>query len=461
MFDWLNTYHIFPYPLRVIITSLYGVRLQRVRYSNNTNYLGMESIKREKWALGQWNAWQKERIAQILYHASRNVPYYRQQWEKRRQNGDKSSIELLENWPVLSKDSLRDFPQAFVADNINLRSQMVEHTSGTTGKPLTLWMSKDAIHQWYALFEARWRGWYGLSRHDRWGILGGRMVTPFSKKTPPYWVWNAGMNQLYLSSYHLAPQNIAAYLGAIQNHQLVYLLGYASSLYSLAQMALEQKLQLPALKVVISNAEPLYSHHREVISKAFQCPVYDTYGLSENVCAASECIEGKLHLWPEVGVTEIFDDNNSRLLPIGETGRIVCTGLLNFTMPLIRYDVGDRGFLSTETTCSCGRSLPILGGIDGRKDDVLFTRDGRRIGRLDPVFKADLPIREAQIIQESLENILVRYVPAPGCSKKDLNLLVERLQERLGDMKIVLDEVEQIPRSSNGKFRAVISRYHP
>lgn len=457
MLDWLKTYHTLPYSLRVIAASLHGFRLQTMRYSTDTDHLVAEALARENWTSNQWNIRQQEHLAQMLWHASRNIPYYRQQWEARRRNGDQASVETLSNWPVLSKDVLRDHPKAFVADGVKLRSQIVEHTSGTTGKPLTLWMSKDSVRQWYALFEARWRNWYGLSRHDRWGILGGQMVTPFAQSTPPFWVWNAGMNQLYLSSYHLAPQNIAAYMDAIQSHKLIYLLGYASSLYSLAQLALERNLHVPALKAVISNAEPLYAHQREVTSRAFQCPVYDTYGLSENVCAASECLRGKTHLWTEVGVTEILDDLSDTPLPAGEAGRLVCTGLLNLTMPLIRYDVGDRGFLSVESACACGRSLPILGGIEGRKDDVLLTKDGRRIGRLDPVFKADLPIREAQIIQESRMRVVVRYVPAPDCSSADLNMLVERLHERLGEMEIVLETVGRIPRSSNGKFRAVVS----
>jgi len=452
-----SVYQGMPYPLRVIAASLHGFRLQMMRYPPDIDRLVAEALARESWNSDQWKAWQEERLAQILWHASRNVPYYRQQWEMRRRNGDQATMESLSNWPVLSKDVLRDHPKAFVTDGIKLNSQIVEHTSGTTGKPLTLWMSKDSVRQWFTLFEARWRSWYGLSRHDPWGILGGQMVTPFAQNMPPFWVWNAGMNQLYLSSYHLAPQNIAAYLDAIQRHKLVYLLGYASSLYSVAQLALEQNLNIPVLKVVISNAEPLYDHQREVVSKAFKCPVYDTYGLSENVCAASECLHGHLHLWPEVGVTEILDDNSDVQLLAGETGRLVCTGLLNLTMPLIRYDVGDRGFLSAGIMCACGRNMPILSGIEGRKDDVLLTHDGRRIGRLDTVFKSDLPIREAQIIQESDKQILVLYVPAPGCSDGDLNSLVERLRERLGNMEVVLKSVEKIPRSSNGKFRAVVS----
>jgi phenylacetate-CoA ligase len=232
-------------------------------------------------------------------------------------------------------------------------------------------------------------------------------------------------------------------------------------LYALARLALEQNLQAPALKVVISNAEPLYAHQRETISAAFQCPVYDTYGQSENVCAASECLHGRLHLWPELGQTEILWDDDDQVAPLGETGRLVSTGLLNLSMPLIRYEVGDRASFSPfspEPACPCGRTLPTLGVIEGRSDDVLLTRDGRRIGRLDPVFKADLPIREAQIIQETLERVLVRYVPAPGCTPQALVGLTERLRERLGDVDIVLEAVTEIPRSTNGKFRAVISK---
>lgn len=455
--DLLSIYHHLPYPLRSLIASLHGFRLQRSRYTAEIDKLVAEAHEREKWSVRKWHAWQAEYLAYTLEHAAKNVPYYRKHWLNRRKNGDRASWEILENWPVLQKDTVLEHPSAFVADNTPKIDQIIEHTSGTTGKPMTLWMSRNAIRQWYALFESRWRGWYEISRHDRWGILGGQMVVPFTQKSAPFWVWNAGMKQLYFSSYHLAPQNVLAYMDAIQVHGLVYMLGYASSLYSLAKLALEQNLIIPRLKTVISNAEPLYAHQREVISNAFQCPVYDTYGLSENVCAASECLHGKLHLWNEVGVTEVLDDISDASLSIGESGRLVCTGLLNQTMPLIRYDVGDRGFLSSETVCACGRSLPILGGVEGRKDDVILTRDGRRIGRLDPVFKASLPIREAQIIQESLISVVVRYVPALGCTSTDLNTLVDRLRERVGDMEIVLESVDQIPRTANGKFRAVIS----
>ena len=94
--------------------------------------------------------------------------------------------------------------------------------------------------------------------------------------------------------------------------------------------------------------------------------------------------------------------------------------------------------------------------IDGRADDVLYTADGRAVGRLDPVFKSRLPIQEAQIIQEALDMIRVRYIPAGGFSSVDGQSLIERIRARMGPVNVVLEEVAAIPRTANGKFRAVI-----
>lgn len=456
MSDLLSIYHRLPYPLRSLAASLHGFHLQSIRYSAETDRLVAEAHERERWSAVQWDVWQSERLAYTLDFAAKHVPYYRQQWQARRRAGDRTSWEMLANWPVLKKDVIRDTPGAFVVDNVQKRDRIVEHTSGTTGKPMTFWLSRDAVQNWYALFEARWRGWYGLSRQDRWGILGGQLVVPFHQSKPPFWVWNVGMKQLYLSSYHISPQNVSDYLRAIQGHGLIYLLGYASSLFSLAQATLEQNLSFPPLQAILSNAEPLYEHQKEVMGRVFGCPVYDTYGLSENVCAASECHHGNLHLWPEVGVAEILDEDD-KPLSSGQPGRLICTGLLNKTMPLIRYEVGDRASFSGIKSCPCDRNMPILGEVEGRNDDILLLRDGRRIGRLDPVFKSDLPIREAQIIQDDFELFRVKYVPSTGFSARDLEVLKQRLCDRLGQVQIVFESLETIPRTANGKFRAVIS----
>ena len=457
----LRLYHRLPDQARTITASLRGLYLKNQRYSKETDQLAAAAVEREQWTVDRWRSWQQEALARILRRAATQVPFYRSQWTERRRRGDMSSFEVLDNWPVLSKDSVRDNPRAFVAEDCDPKRLIAEHTSGTTGKPVTLFFGRQAVKEWYALAEARWRGWYGLSRRDRWAILGGQLVAPASQNRPPFWVWNAGLNQLYLSSYHLAPENIKSYLDAMVSYGVSYLLGYPSAIYSLARFAIDQGLDTPQLRVVISNAEPLYDHQRELIARAFRCPVKDTYGMSEAICAASECDAGSLHLWPEVGLLEVLEHDQDNRAVDGDVGRLVCTGLLNPDMPLIRYELGDRGALaSAEIKCACGRTLPILDRVEGRLDDVLITRDGRRIGRLDPVFKTDVPIRAAQIVQESLDDIRLRVVPAPGYTTEHGRILSSRLRDRVGDMNIVVEQVSEISRTNNGKFRAVISQLH-
>jgi phenylacetate-CoA ligase len=177
--------------------------------------------------------------------------------------------------------------------------------------------------------------------------------------------------------------------------------------------------------------------------------------MAEIAAAASECEHGTLHLWPEVGHVEVVDGDGP--VGSGQVGDLVCTGLLNTDMPLVRYRLGDRGAVGSDQLCACGRTLPALASVQGRTDDVLYTRDGRPIGRLDPVFKTELPLVEAQIVQERLDQVRVRYVPAPGFSPASGRALVSRIQDRMGDVEVVLEEVDRVPRTAQGKFRAVIN----
>jgi phenylacetate-CoA ligase len=95
--------------------------------------------------------------------------------------------------------------------------------------------------------------------------------------------------------------------------------------------------------------------------------------------------------------------------------------------------------------------------VDGRVDDILYTIDGRRIGRLDPIFKGDLPVEEAQIIQEALDCVRVRYVPTPNFDSDHERVIIQRVQARMGRVKVVMEPIGEVPRGPNGKFRAVIS----
>ena len=454
----LALYRRAPAPLKDAAATTRGLWLRRFRYGAESERMASEALERERWPRERWRYWQGERLAELLETAAATVPFYRAQWAERRRRGDRSPVDRLESWPVLGKDEVRAHPEAFLSETRESGPLSAERTSGTTGSPLTVFWSRRTARSWYALFEARARLWNGGSRHDAWANLGGQLVTPRERSEPPYWVTNRAMRQLYCSSYHLTPGRGAAYLAALRAHGTTHVLGYASSLESLAILAAEEGLPPLPLQVAINNAEPLSLRQRARISRLFACPVRDTYGMAEIVTAASECSAGAMHLWPEVGWVEILGDEDEVLEPAA-AGRVVATGLLNTDMPLIRYDTGDRAALDAcWDRCPCGRGLPRLSGIEGRSDDVVLAPDGTRIGRLDPVFKADFPVREAQIVQERLDMLRVRVVPLPAFHDGHVEELRAALIERVGSgVTVIVESVAHIERTAAGKFRAVVS----
>lgn len=451
----LAGYHALPTAARSALASMHGFRLRELRYGAETEGLVAEALERDTWTPARWAGYREERLGRLLERAATRVPYYRDMWAARRRRGDRASPEVLEHWPLLSKRDVRAAPRAFIADDRDIRGMHHEHTSGTSGSPLDLWWSRETVRAWYALFEARCRRWHGVTRRDRWAILGGQPVVPGRRRDPPFGVWNAGLSQLYLSAYHLAPGTVAWYAGELERRQIAYLVGYPSALDALARMSLDAGCALPRMSVAVTNAEPLLDAQRARIERAFGCAARESYGMAEIAAAASECAAGRMHLWPDVGVVELHDAGNS--VVEGQGGDLVCTGLLNLDMPLVRYRVGDRA-VPGGAGCVCGRTLPILSSVDGRADDVLQTPDGRLVGRLDPVFKADLRVQEAQVVQDALDLIRVRVVPAAGFGPDDRRAITQGLQLRLGDVRVVFEEVSAISRTANGKLRSVISR---
>lgn len=452
-----SLYGLLPTGLRGAAASGFGWYLRFWRYGRDTKPLVAEALARESWTADEWRQYQGERLVELLNRAATRVPYYRDRWSERRAAGDTSSWKELRNWPVLDKKELRNNPRAFLADDVNPGRLFRLTTSGTSGTPITTWRSRRTSIEWYALFEARTRLWYGVDRRIPWAILGGQIVAPATQTEPPFWVWNAGLRQLYLSSLHLSQRNVEAYLEAIERYRVRHLYGYASSMYWLATMARDRGLPAPPLAVAVSNAELLLPHQREVISEVFSCAVRNTYGMSEIVAAASECDRGTLHLWPDAGVVEVVDDNGVELGP-GEAGGLICTGLLNPNMPLIRYAVGDHGALgaSRDHACACGRTLPSIDRIEGRVTDNLIAADGRRVFWINPVFY-DLPIREGQVVQEAMGAFYVNVVPDAGFGDGVEAIIQERMRQRLGEARIEVRRVESIPRGANGKFRAVVN----
>lgn len=448
-----SLYNKMPFFFKNIIGSIYGASLKVWRYGPETDSLVEDALSRESWSKEQWDAWQKKRLRYILELASSNVPYYQDYWKMNRG----LDIYNLQNWPILEKETLRKHPEKFIVNGVNRSKLFHMHTSGSTGTPINLWIDRKSLRFWYALFEARWRVAYGVSRHDKWAILGGQMIVPAEVKSPPYWVKNNAMKQLYMSCLHLSKDSCSDYLQALKNFSPRYLWGYSSALESLAMYGPDGAGAELGLKVIITNGEPLYSYQRNRIESYFKCAVKETYGMAEMVLGASEDQHGQLKLWPESGILEIVNGKGENAGG-GETGEFIATGLVNEVMPLIRYRVGDRGSI-LDADAVKEDSMPRLSSLEGRSDDVLITPDGFEVGRLDHVFKGDLPIRSAQIIQRDSHTIEVLVLPEDETLSEDIqNKIIHGLVDRMGSqMTYRVKQVDRIPCGSNGKVKGVVN----
>ena len=209
-------------------------------------------------------------------------------------------------------------------------------------------------------------------------------------------------------------------------------------------------------RTIITSSETLTSEARALLERAFGCQVFDHYGGGEMVALITQCERGAYHVNPEFGLVELLRDG--RPVAPGETGEIVATGFINPVMPLIRYATGDWAVWGSEA-CPCGRAFPTVASIEGRRDDVLVTPDGRLIGRLDPIFKKVSSLWETRIIQDRPDHVRVEVVvTGDGLGPDEEASLTRELALRLGPaMHIDLVRVPCIPRTQAGKFRAVIN----
>ena len=94
---------------------------------------------------------------------------------------------------------------------------------------------------------------------------------------------------------------------------------------------------------------------RADIEEAFGTKVYNFYGSREVSNLAGECKKGLMHTFDFWNYLEVLDDNNQPVKE-GEEGKVVVTNLVNYSMPLIRYEIGDLA-LRGPAQCTCGNNL--------------------------------------------------------------------------------------------------------
>lgn len=437
----------------------YGIAEYRRRYSG-VHQKRLEDLKLSASKSAEDLAvYQVDLLKRQLCHAIKTVPYFRELSKSLSFDPDDiNNIEDLKYLPILEKEIVRRNPEYFCDETMMRGRPLVFRTSGTTGKSLKVYCDKTSRQHHYA-FWSRLRQWHGLRPLPRRATLFGRVLfDPDKKNTSSFWRYDAVGRNLLMSSYHLSDSNLSLYIKKLEGFQPEELIGYPSSICQLAREALKRSSHQVRPKVIFTTAESLLENQRNMIEKAFSCPVIDQYGCVEMVVFVAQCRYGRYHVHPEHGILEVLDASDNPVGP-GNVGEAVCTGLVNKTMPLVRYRLGDM-IQMEEGFCDCGFSSPLIKEIRGRADDVLKTPDGRSVGRLSPVWKTVDGIQQAQVVQNTLDSIEINIVIDEDKVSREScqRMLQHELRKRVGkDLNLKFYFLNSIPKEKNGKFRHIIS----
>lgn len=439
---------------QAIATTAFGLYRHWLRFGPGYSALLQGYRNRDSWSSERFAAYQAGRLNVLLENAAAHVPYYRRTWSRQ----EKMSARAGRLWelPLLQKEPVRLSPRDFSRDDMRPVPRYEFLTSGSSGTPIsTLWTSRE-VRDARALREARSANWAGVSfRHGR-ATFSGRIVVPDPHSSGPFHRYNPAERQVYFSAFHLTRENAPTYIDALWRHKTTWLTGYAVSYYLLARHILACGLAVPPLKAVVTTSEKLTPEMRATMEEAYGCRVFEEYGTVEQAVFASECAHGKLHVSPDAGVVEILRPDGSPCDP-GESGEVVTTGFVRQYQPFIRYRLGDMAVWDDEP-CRCERQMPVLKEVTGRIEDIIIGPDGRQMVRFHGIFVGQENVVEGQIIQEAVNVIRVKIVPAAGFNPADTFDIEKRVRQRLGDVAVIVETVDRIPRSASGKFQAVVSR---
>lgn len=407
---------------------------------------------------------QEARLRALIRWACDTVPYYRQVMDQTGVSpGDIRGIDDLPLLPVLLRRDVKVHLDALTSGRAKTRDLLPRMTSGTSAEPLGFHRDRRTVPfeqatRWHSL---EWAGVTPASSHLT--LTLDRVSVRISQVT--WWgrmVGGASIPLEVLYSRESAP--VAEILEQVAPGVI---LGYPSLLHLLAHAILRYGRPLRTLpRCVFYQAEHMGEDTRQLLSRAFGVPIFSRYGAAElSGLIAQTCDHGRWHLNTEGFVVEVVsgEPGDPHGTPAAK-GRLVITDLRNHAMPLIRYEIGDAGIAAGEEKCPCGRTLPLLGELDGRSWEWVVTTAGLRIPAivLQRAMRLHIDLLwEYQFRQDSPEVLEVAVVPVGAYGEDRQDELARHLEAALGGgIAVRVTPVGHIPREPSGKRPVMKSTLH-
>lgn len=405
---------------------------------------------------------QQKKLRAIIKHSYHNVPFYNRLFNSVGVKPDDiKTIEDLSKIPIITKSQVQQAGSDIIARNIDLGKCIQHSTSGSTGLPLNIIMSGYESSIYGATYNRVFRenGVNGWS--DTIYNLTGPQNIPDVKNRLSYLMQDLALKSLGTPTRIFASvlDNMDNQVSILKKSNSTVILGYPLSIKLLAMAVLDKRIKI-SQRLIFTSSELLDAESRKIINSAFGVNPIDFYSNIENGVVAWECCEHRgYHINVDTVVVELII-NNEHVAP-GKKGELILTNLYNFTMPLIRYKIGDIATASDEQ-CPCGIGLPLIKDICGRSDDFVSLPDGRVLSPLIfySLMKPFFPLLlNYKIIQEKIDKFTVELVKREDFSNDFISQIETQFKDVLGTkVQIDFNLVDEIKNPKSGKIRAVTSK---
>lgn len=392
---------------------------------------------------------QKQKLSKLLYHSIEKSEYYK---TLNIEIDENNIIESIKKFPVLTKSLLKINTESILTQP---KEKLLKNgSSGSTGEQTIVYWSKkeQTINRATQLLWWKWGNYNIGDPLIQTGInpkrLGLKKYKDFFFRTK------------YIQAFSHNKEDIIQVLKTLNPKISYTFAGYASSLYVISKIALENNIQLK-FKTAISWGDKLFDHYKKTIFEAFGCKTFETYGSAEGFMIAAQKDLDYLHEMSTNVFVEILDDNNNEVAD-GQIGNVIITNLNGFAMPLIRYKIGDLAIKLPKEKYPENRelNLPIFQKIVGRDTDIIKTPTGNFmvVHSFTGIFEHVPEIKQFCVVQNNLHGIEILFVKDNDFKNEILLEIENQILLYLKEpFEIIFIEVNDIKPTKSGKPQLIVS----
>jgi phenylacetate-CoA ligase len=331
--------------------------------------------------------------------------------------------------PFLTKTIVRNNLHRMLRYNIEDKSLVSVHTSGSTSEPLSLFWDRDRTDDWESAFVHHYLMWHKVPKNGRRLRIGALIHANdvgYKFHRP---------NTLSISSDAYEAKKLDGLCSAISKFKPQFIHALPSNLYLFINVLIENNLRLNIQpKVIFTSSEKLHPRQRTLFANYFNAPIMDLYGNTERTNSIIECEAGQYHVNPLYSYTEIINEQGEEC-GIGEEGEVVGTTFNNYVMPLIRYRTGDKAKYANGT-CTCGRMWPVVSEIMGKDADYIVTR-GNKLVSVNTLWGLHLDFGQ-HVVEFELEQFV------PGIVEMTVSTLQHCADEELVGLKDAVNQIKGV-----------------